>query len=304
MSIRSKTLLFQRAFFNEGFNGTLETIIRNTFKALPRVQDRIVEVDLLSRQLFASFEDTNLGKGIFLRILEFEMGAIGVINLDTANSSAAVDEFFHPDKQDFLKDQIIILIVDNKVLACNVKNKGRLLSSKIIDLAQKADVLGRDVKLHVSDVPDEATIEKIRRVGVKKVNFGVTGLMENLDIRHETGSIGRLAMLLFGMPSNGAQIKRHASTVARLTLSRGRVRKEELSIDEWLTQVGIELSSSGADENYTIILNDKSEISNSKLRKIRKVKLPRHANTFSFDHAKAELESYYRDLVSEKSIEA
>lgn len=107
MSYRSKTLSLQRAYFNEGFNGTLETVLRNAFNNLPSAQNRIVEIDLFASQLFASFEDARGGDGIFVRVLEFEQGAIGVINLDTTDNSAAVEEFFHPNKQDFLKEEIV-----------------------------------------------------------------------------------------------------------------------------------------------------------------------------------------------------
>jgi len=71
MSFRTKTLSVQRAYFNQGFNDTLENTLRNAFLKLPKAQDRIVTVDLVSNQLFAGFEEANSGEGIFVRILEF-----------------------------------------------------------------------------------------------------------------------------------------------------------------------------------------------------------------------------------------
>ena len=107
MSHRSKTLSLQRAYFNEGFNSTLETVLRNVFEKLPSAKNRIVDIDLFSSQLFASFDDKGGGNGIFVRVLEFERGAIGVINLDTTDNSPAVEEFFHPKTQDFLQEEIL-----------------------------------------------------------------------------------------------------------------------------------------------------------------------------------------------------
>lgn len=44
------------------------------------------------------------GEGVFIKVLEFEQGAIGVINLETTDNSAAVEEFVHSNKKDFLKE--------------------------------------------------------------------------------------------------------------------------------------------------------------------------------------------------------
>ena len=69
MSFRTKTLSLQRAYFNQGFNDTLENTLRNAFLKLPKAQDRIVTVDLVSNQLFAGFEEANSGEGILFEFL-------------------------------------------------------------------------------------------------------------------------------------------------------------------------------------------------------------------------------------------
>ena len=37
----------------------------------------------------------------------------------------------------------------------------------MLQLAQKGDVLGQDVKMKIADVPDKTTLEQIATVGVK-----------------------------------------------------------------------------------------------------------------------------------------
>lgn len=64
MSFRTKTLSLQRAYFNEGFNGTLENTLRNSFLKLPKAKDQIVEIDLFANQLFAGFEESRNGEGV------------------------------------------------------------------------------------------------------------------------------------------------------------------------------------------------------------------------------------------------
>ncbi|MFK8035533.1 MAG: hypothetical protein AB8B94_15455 [Hyphomicrobiales bacterium] len=304
MSHRSKTLSLQRAYFNEGFNSTLETILRNAFNKLPSAKDRIVDIDLFASQLFASFDEANGGEGVFVRVLEFEQGAIGVINLDTTNNSAAVEEFFHPNKQDFLKEEIVFYVVRNHIVACNLKNKHGTLAGNMLQLAQRADVLGDDVRMKIADVPDQTTLARIEEVGVREVDFAITSFMENLNIstRQQAGS--RIMRMILGMPADDAGLRKRANAIGRMVLKRGRFTKDEIEKDQWLTDIGKELMIAGSSESFTIILEDKTKVSNSMLRKSKTTNLRRHANSFSFDHAKMELEAYYRELASDGSLGA
>jgi len=304
MSFRTKTLSLQRAYFNEGFNDTLENTLRNAFLKLPKAQDRIVTVDLVSNQLFAGFEEANSGEGIFVRILEFEQGAIGVINLDTTDNSAAVEEFFHPNKQDFLKEEIVFYVVRDHIVACNVKNKHGTLASNVLQLAQKGDVLGQDVKMKIADVPDKTTLEQIATVGVKQVDFSITSFMENLNISTRDQAGSRIMRMILAMPAQDAELRKRANAIGRMTLKRGRFERDEIPKDAWLTAIGKELMIAGSSDHFTIVLEDKTKISNSNLRKSKSVQLRRHANSFSFENAKMELEEYYKALASDGSLGA
>lgn len=304
MSFRTKTLSLQRAYFNEGFNDTLENTLRNAFLKLPKAQDRIVTVDLVSNQLFAGFEEANSGEGIFVRILEFEQGAIGVINLDTTDNSAAVEEFFHPNKQDFLKEEIVFYVVRDHIVACNVKNKNGTLASNVLQLAQKGDVLGQDVKMKIADVPDKTTLEQIATVGVKQVDFSITSFMENLNISTRDQAGSRIMRMILAMPAQDAELRKRANAIGRMTLKRGRFERDEIPKDAWLTAIGKELMIAGSSDHFTIVLEDKTKISNSNLRKSKSVQLRRHANSFSFENAKMELEEYYKALASDGSLGA
>jgi len=127
VSKRTKTLSLYRAFFGDGFNGTLEQIARAVFLKLQNAKDRRKDTDLFSFIVFASLEEVNGGGGLFLRVFEAEEGGTGVIDLDTTDSAKAVEEFFHPESKRFLKEEVIFLITDDTILACNCKNKAGTL---------------------------------------------------------------------------------------------------------------------------------------------------------------------------------
>lgn len=304
MSYRSKTLSLQRAYFNEGFNGTLETVLRNSYGNLPSAKDRIVEIDLFASQLFAGIESTNEDDGVFVRLLEFEQGAIGVINLDTTDNNAAVEEFFHPNKQDFLKEEIVFYVVRNHIVACNLKNKHGTLAGNVLQLAHRADVLGDDVRMKIADVPDRTTLERIEEVGVREVDFSITSFMESLDISTKQQAGSRIMQMILGMPAGQTTLKKRANAIGRMVLKRGHFEKEEVHKDQWLTNIGKELMIAGSSDRFTIVLEDKTKVSNSMLRKSKVANLKRHANSFSFEHAKMELRAYYRELASDGSLGA
>lgn len=299
---RPKTLSLQRAYFNEGFNGSLEAILSVSLGKLTQARDRVVAIDLVSSQFFAGYEEEPSGNGIFVRPLEFEQGAIGVINLDTDDHSAAVEEFFHPHKRDFLKSEVVCLIVGNHIVACNMGNKSGTFASSVLDLAKRGDVVSDDVRLRIADVPDRVTLARIKEIGVKEVDFSIETFFENLDVDARGEKRSRVMQMIFGMPADEATTRARANALGRLILKRGRFEKDEIKRDPWLTNIASELTQAEPVDRYTITLEDDSKISNSSLKKSKIVRLNRHANSFSFESAKAELEMYRRELRREGSF--
>lgn len=224
--------------------------------------------------------------------------------MDTTDNSAAVEEFFHPNKQDFLKEEIVFYVVRDHIVACNVKNKNGTLASNVLQLAQKGDVLGQDVKMKIADVPDKTTLEQIATVGVKQVDFSITSFMENLNISTRDQAGSRIMRMILAMPAQDAELRKRANAIGRMTLKRGRYERDEIPKDAWLTAIGKELMIAGSSDHFTIVLEDKTKISNSNLRKSKSVQLRRHANSYSFENAKMELEEYYKALASDGSLGA
>lgn len=298
---RSKTLSLQRAYFNEGFNGSLEDIIRTSLMKLDKARDRVVPIDLISSQFFAGIEEAPSGNGIFVRLLEFEQGAIGVVNLDTDDHSAAVEEFFHPKKQDFLKVEMVCLVERDHIVACNMGNKSGTFALSVLELAQKADVLSGDVRMRIADVPDKNTLARIEEVGVREVDFSIESFFKNLELNTRGQAGTRIMQMVFGMPSDDTASKVRANAIGRMVLKRGRFESEEIRRDQWLADIGRELMVAEPVEKYKITLEDGSKISNNSLKKNKTVQLNRHANSFSFESAKMELEAYARELKAEGS---
>lgn len=298
---RTKTLALQRAYFNKGFNSNLEDIIRKSFARLPNAKDRVVPIDLITSNFFAGFEEAS-SEGVFVRVLEFEQGAIGVVNLDTSDQAAAVEEFLHPDKRDFLKEQVVCYIVKDHIVACNMRNKSGTFASHVLDLAAKADVLSTGVRIRIADVPDRTTLARIREVGVRELDFSITTFFEDSEINARSRVGSRVIQMIFGLPAGDRAIKHRANAQGRMTLKRGRFEKDEVNKDEWLTEIGQELTIAGSADNYKMVLEDGTKISNTALKKSKPVKIRRHANSFSFDHAKAELQQYYSDLRADGAL--
>lgn len=301
LAYRKKTLTLQRAYFSEGYNGTLENILRYSFNKLSKAKDRVVPIDLVTSQLFAAFEEAKNGKGVFVRVFDFEEGAIGVINLETTDSNVAVEEFYHPNKQDFLKDEMVFYVVRDYVIACNLKNKAGTFAGSVLALAHKGEVLAGDVRMRIEDVPDQTTLEKIDRVGVKKVDFSITSFLGNVDFSAQA-FVPRILRMAVGSPANPKEIKKRSNTLGRMILSRGKYKAEEIQKDPWLTAIATELMDSGFSEPFTIILEDNTRISQSNLRKSKAIQLPRYANSYSFDHAKLALMDYFELLQAEGTI--
>ena len=227
-----------------------------------------------------------------------------MINLNTTDNSVAVDEFFHPNKRNFLKEEIVCYVVRNNIVTCNIKNKCGTFATNVHQLAQRADVLGKDVRMRVADVPDQTTLNRIAEVGVKEIDFSITSYLESLNITAGSQKLAPVLKMVLGMPQDATKSRKRANTKGRVVLKRGRFTKEEVHKDQWLTDIGGELMADGASESFKIVLEDNTKVSNSTLKRSKTVKLPRHANSFSFDHAKKELEAYYQELAANGALDA
>ena len=225
-----------------------------------------------------------------------------MVNLETSDHAAAVEEFFHPDKRDFLKDEMVCYIVGDHIVACNMKNKSGTFANNVLQFATKTDTLSSEVRMRIADVPDKTTLAQLASVGVKEVDFSIMTFLENLrlDTKNQAGM--RLMQMIFGTSLDGQETKRRANALGKMVLKRGRFEKDEVNKDEWLTDIGRELMIAGSVERYTITLEDGTKVSNASLKKTRSVKLNRHANSFSFENAKAELDAFYKELVADGAL--
>ena len=156
--------------------------------------------------------------------------------------------------------------------------------------------------MKIADVPDRTTLERIENVGVRNVDFSINSFMENLNITTKDQAGTRIMKMIFGMPAESAEVRKRANSVGRMILRRGRFERDEVPKDQWLTDIGKELMIAGSSDAFKIVLEDETKISNSALRKSKSVSLRRHANSYSFDSAKLELEQYYNELSADGSL--
>lgn len=302
MAKRQVSLTLKRAYFSEEFEGTLEEAITASFDALETTRDRVIPLDMFSERAFISFESTNRGSGRILRIFDYEKGATGVVNLDTTNAAEAVEAFEHPDNKDFLKKQIVLLVRGNHLFCCGVENKAGTLGLDMLQLAQNASALPRDFYMRVADVPSIHELQRLNEVGVKKMHFDLASYFETLNLKRNQIPGTRVLGMMFGDRPSADRSRRRGATFGKITLSRGKFRPDEIQKDEWLTEIGEEILRGGSAEKYTIELEDGTSIKPDELQKSKTVRLSRHANTFSYSNAVAELVEFADECESDGSL--
>lgn len=292
---RNITIALMRAYFNEGFNNSIENVLTSAFQKLENTKDRVVPIDMIASHLFAYLEKCSKTGGTFVRVLEFENGAIGVIDLGVSDCSKIVEQFVHPQQKDFLKREIVMLCVENYILTCNIGNKSGTMAASILNFGVKAEVIGGDVRMKIADVPDNTTIDEMNREGVKYIELKVTDFIQNLDVSTKGTASKRVMEYIWSSASGASGLKKRANLIGKLRLSRGRFSKHEVRHDEWLTMIGSEIVTAGSSDGYTIVLENKRRISNKQLRKSQSVRLRRYANSFSYEHAKQAMIQFYYD---------
>jgi hypothetical protein len=235
-------------------------------------------------------------EGIYVRIFEYEEGALGSINFDSEDGGADVEGVEPPAGQSFLQDDVGLFIVGNDVTACGMANKNRTYASQLSDLASSLGVIPAGERLSLEDVANQTNLKDLRKTGVREISLGVSDYLASLPESSDLGS--RVLNAIWATPSSPDEIRRREAHHGRLVLSRGRFKKDEVKFDSWLTSVGEKIVEAD-DEEYVIVLEDDRRLTNSNLKMIKKVRVKRQYNTVSWVELKGHLSEFFRDLKGE-----
>lgn len=281
-----------------GSNISLESVIAEIGTKFPNHIDRTFSTELFRSRSISYIKSPSNGKpGKFVGFCLLDESAIGLANSKTSHETIDVEEFDVPEDKAWLDSEIVLYVIENHVIACNIGNHEKALSAIITDLAKRGDILADDKHLVLSDVPNKLTIEHVHKVGVKHIDLDVSSYLASLNYVKSTTVDGTIFDSIFQSPISPKALTRRTQSTGRLFLSRGgKFKKEEIPKDEWLTKIGKDILDEGLD-NYTITLEDGNQISSSKLRVNKTVGLNKKGNnTFSREHAHLELLAYYDEL--------
>jgi len=171
VSERVKTLVLKRSVFSDGVQVTVEDVFRQIFERTDAPLQRVLKLDLLRDAVIARLEQGPTNVGIFVRILEYEEGAIGSINFRAADGGADIEGVDPPVGQNFLQDDVGLFIVGNDVIACGMANKNRTYASQVSDLAVKLGIVPSGGILSLEDVANQTNLKDLRKTGVREISL-------------------------------------------------------------------------------------------------------------------------------------
>lgn len=293
MAERLRTLILKRSRLTEGISMTLEDVLQQIFDRTGGPRDRLLRLDLLRSAVVAGVERGPSNQGVYVRLFEFEEGALGSINFDASGGLADVEGVEPPKGQSFLQEDIGLFVVGNDVIATGMANKNRTYAGQLSDLAIRLGLFRDGECLMIDDVANQTTLGDLRRTGVKEIHLGVSDYLASLPPDHSLKN--RVMDAIWTSPSNPEEMTRRGAHNGRLALSRGRFKKDEIKIDPWLTKVGERIVEED-DEDYSIVLEDGRRLTNSNLKVTRKVRVQKQYNTVSWKELKGHLAKFMGDL--------
>jgi hypothetical protein len=302
MSKKETMLVLKKAYFDDGYNGSMEQIVSDIDKKLPNKNERTYHSDFFKTFEIALIEKQLNNDGVFVRIHSSEDETIGLIDQEAESAKNDLEEHRPPEKKRFLSEEIVLYIKGNNIFTCGLGNKAGVVQNIIGNIAEKAEIIEKSFGMKVSDVPNQGELKRVKEIGIKKIDLGIDGYLTSIDQLDYKSLKNKIFEKIFGFPDSAESIKKRANTHGRLILSRSKFKKEEIQKDDWLTSVGETIVESGADD-YTIILEDGTKISTAKLKVSKPVRIKKHANTFSYNEVKAALYQYYKDLQGTGSLD-
>ena len=264
-------MVLKRCYMPEGHNGSLEEIVTAIKEKLPNHADRIFRPELFKSYLIGNITPKeNADKGVFVSVLCQDKGTTGLINFEKSKESAEVEEHEAPENRAWLDNQILLYVVDNHLVCCNLGPRDNFVGTMLKDIAKAADAVNDDFNFTIADVPNKTELEKVNKIGVREIDLSLTSYLSTFDSFKNAPISSKIMPVLervFGEPDQASSLKKRASAKGRLFLTRGgKFKKEEIPKDDWLTDIGATVIEQDLDE-YKIKLEDGTTISSSNLSK-------------------------------------
>jgi len=131
-----------------GSNISLESVVVEIGAKFPNHKDRTFPTELFRSKSISYVKSPSNGKpGRFVGFCLLDESAIGLADSKTSNEIIDVEEFDVPKDKAWLDSEIVLYIVENHVIACNIGNNEKAISSIITDLAKSGNILADDKHL-------------------------------------------------------------------------------------------------------------------------------------------------------------
>lgn len=292
---KSVTISVHRAFFSDNHSWTLAGLL-NRLRSDLKDDDLIVPRSLFEKTAvkFPSFPKTN--NAVAAQFGMYEEGA----EKSTIQVSGTMGEYSTisvpaPDKAEFLSHEIAILTDENFMIACGLGQRQGIIIDAIGTLAKRCGINIAPTEFTFGNTPNRLTVEKIRRIGVKSIQFDAANLLGSLDISTES-VIGSL----FGKTSTREYFKRQ-EMIAELsirpkTIGRPQVQAVAMPKNVWLEKAAVKTFEDDDVGSYTITLDDNSVWKEGDLKLSRTVDLPKDGSSFQVSKALQEMLDYLDQL--------
>lgn len=293
MRRKQTSLVFKEAHFDADGGSSFEDLLQIVGKKLPTVAARIVSLDLYTKIVVAEVASTDNGL-TFARLVELEEGATGLLNLNAESASAQIEAMDAPDQRRFVRSEAFVLVGGNRVITVGVKNKAGTYLRSLLDLAEKCGVNDEFRRTVLVDVSNEAELARIRKIGVKSVEFSITGYLADIDPAAIAKVDSNVLQRMLKRPMDSSDRRKTSKSRGKVILTRGDIRSEPVSTDEWLDEVAV--AAFNETEGYTIKLANNEVVKENKLKVSTIVAIRTHANTLHAGETRMAMEQYWSDL--------
>ena len=299
---RTMKLSAHRAFISDEVQVSLQQILENLQARLPDHQQRVHVTTLLDNAVISEFKVAPANNAIGAVLSMYEPGAkTNTINFKESRSKLEQTETAAQDGEEFLTQNISLLVEGNNVITCGLGRREQLVIATLLDLAVKAGVVDQSANARLAEIPNNPTIADILKHGVTSIDLNMSGLLASLPLNERRGFLHHLCR----STNSETDLELQHSMIANLSIKKKALSVQSKQKDNWINELAISAMNDSAIDKFKIILADKNktEISADALSLSKKVEVKKAAKSFNVDHAHQLMIEYLRDLHSDGLLE-
>lgn len=288
------------AQFTQGFDSTLEAVLRSISDKSNSWSDRVSERSDRKRSVISSFKQHPSNSSIGAVFSLYEPGSGKSTLVFGEGDGLYFNHVNAPNGEEFLEANIYLIASGNDLIIANIGNRSKIVANTILNIAKAHRVIEPETQMTIFDLPSFSVIDKIHRRGVKRVILHAAPMIATAGGLEGSGVLP----MLFGTTNAAKAIEKRRNHAMKLEVWNTSRLSKNVNIlacaprDEWLDGIAEAAISDDNVTRFVIELNGGEKIHSDKISQSKNITVQKQDGVYNIDETHERMVEFLSEIKS------